>query len=98
MKIRLTSLFEFDVIQAFGTEEVKLEVESTTLKEFLQELSRKTGGAIEFIDPQGTKFIGDYFVQVNGTDFDQLPQGLKTELKDGDEVGLGWVDTVFSGG
>ncbi|MFC2010793.1 MoaD/ThiS family protein [Chloroflexota bacterium] len=98
MKIQLTSLFEFDVLETFGHEEVNLEAERTTLKALLQELARESKGTVEFIDPQGSKFIGDFFVQVNGIEFDQLPQGLETELNDGDEVGIGWVDILYSGG
>jgi len=98
VKVRLASLFEFDVIQAFGHEEVNLETERTTLKALLLELAQKSKGVVEFIDPQGNQFIGDYFVQVNGIDFDQLPQGLETEINDGDEVGIGWVDIAYSGG
>jgi len=91
-------MFEFDVLKAFGNEEVNLEVEKTTLRMLLEGLTQKSKEAIELIDPQGDKLIGEYLVQVNGIEFDQLPQGLETELNDGDEVGIGWVDILFAGG
>ena len=44
MKVRLTSLFEFDVIETFGTEEVNLGAERITLKALLRELAGKSKG------------------------------------------------------
>jgi len=98
VEIKLRSLFEFDVIKAFGHEELNLEAERATLKTLLRGLTQKSEEAIEFIDPQGGELISDYLIQVNGIELDQLPQGLETELNDGDEVGIGWVDILFAGG
>ncbi len=92
MKVYLTSLFEFDVEEAFGDEEMNLKGERATLKTLLQELTRKSEGAIEFIDPQNGKLNDEYFFTINGNEFQDMPKGLETELSDEDEVGIGYVN------
>ena len=96
MKIRLKSFFHFDVIKAFGHEQINLEAEKATLKTLLQEVTRKSEGTIELIDPQSGRVNEEYFVLVNGREFQALPQGLETELSEGDKVGIGLV--YFWGG
>ena len=97
MKIRLKSFFHLDMIKAFGQEQISLE-EGATLKTLLQEMTKKSEGTIALIDLQRGRINDEYFVLVNGRDFQALPQGLETELTDSDEVGIGWVDILFSGG
>jgi len=59
------------------------------LRTLLQEVARKSEGTVEIINPQSGRVNDEYFVLVNGRDFQILPQGLETELSEGDEVGIG---------
>jgi len=102
VKIRLKSFFYFDVTKAFGHEQISLKVDKTlrdekpTLRTLLQEVSRKSEGAVEIINPQSGRVDDEYFILVNGLDFQTLPRGLETELSEGDEVGIGLL--YFWGG
>jgi molybdopterin converting factor small subunit len=97
MKIRLRSFFHFDVSKAFGSDEVDLSRGGATIKALLQEIARRSGGAIEAIDPQSGLLSTEYFVLVNGRDLGSLPGGLETTLREGDEVGLG-MNYFWGGG
>lgn len=96
MKIRLKSFFYFDVVKAFGQEQINLKAERPTLRTLLQEVARKSKGEVEIINPQSGRVDDEYFILVNGRDFQTLPQGLETELSEGDEVGIGLL--YFWGG
>ena len=96
VKIRLKSFFYFDVTKAFGHEQISLKDEKPTLRTLLQEVTRKSEGTVEIINPQSGRVNDEYFVLVNGRDFQTLPQGLETELSEGDEVGIGLL--YFWGG
>jgi molybdopterin converting factor small subunit len=96
VKIRLKSFFYFDVKKAFGQEQINLKAERATLRTLLQEVTRKSEGTVEIINPQSERVNDEYFVLVNGRDFQTLPQGLETELSEGDEVGIGLL--YFWGG
>jgi molybdopterin converting factor small subunit len=102
VKIRLKSFFYFDVKKAFGQEQINLKVDKTlrvekpTLRTLLQEVTRKSKGTVEIINPQSERVDDEYFILVNGRDFQTLPQGLETELNEGDEVGIGML--YFWGG
>jgi len=102
VKIRLKSFFYFNVAKAFGHEQISLKVDKTlrdekpTLRTLLQEVSRKSEGAVEIINPQSGRVDDEYFILVNGLDFQTLPRGLETELSEGDEVGIGLL--YFWGG
>ena len=98
MIIRLQSLFGLDMIKAFGGDEVALQADKMKLMDFLQELSRQSGSTIKLIDLNTGDVVNEYFVLVNGCDYQSLLHGLNTELHDGDEVAIGPVDLVFSGG
>jgi molybdopterin converting factor small subunit len=96
MKIRLRS-FNFDVVDMFGQDEVDLGSEPATLRSLLQELTQKSRGRVELIDPQGGEFNEEYIVLVNRHEFRALPQELDTELNDGDEVQIGLL-YILEGG
>jgi len=96
VKIRLKSFFYFDVTKAFGHDQVSLEDERPTLRTLLQEVARKSEETVEIINPQSGRVNDEYFILVNGRDFQTLPQGLETELSEGDEVGIGLL--YFWGG
>ncbi|MBM4463844.1 MAG: MoaD/ThiS family protein [Chloroflexi bacterium] len=89
MRIRLKSFFHFDVSKAFGNDEIELSRGGATIKTLLQEIARRSEGAIEAIDPHSGLLSTEYFVLVNGRDLGTLPEGLETVLREGDEVGLG---------
>ena len=98
MRIQLHSIFGLEAIKAFGGDEVEIEADEITLKTFLLMLTRQSGETIKLIDPQTGDISGDYFVVINGRDCQSLVHGLETELRDGDEVSIGPIDLVFSGG
>ena len=85
MKIRL-QCSGFDAAWAFGQNEVDLKAEPATLQALLQELAQKNRGKGEFFNPQSDTFHQEYEILVNGCALHALPQGLSTELNDGDEV------------
>jgi molybdopterin converting factor small subunit len=89
--------FNFDVVDIFGQDEVDLGSEPATLRSLLQELTPKSRGRIELIDPQGGEFNEEYIVLVNRHEFRALPQELDTELNDGDEVQIGLL-YILEGG
>jgi molybdopterin converting factor small subunit len=97
MKIRLRSFFHFDVPKAFGSDEIDLSARRVTIRTLLQEIARRSEGAIDAIDPQSGLLSTEYFVLVNGRDLESLPNGLETALRDGDEVGLG-MNYFWGGG
>jgi molybdopterin converting factor small subunit len=97
MKIRLRSFFHFDVPKAFGSDEIELSTDGATIKDLLQEIARRTEGAIDAIEPQSGLLGTEYFVLVNGRDLGSLPSGLETALREGDEVGLG-MNYFWGGG
>lgn len=78
--------FGFDPVQAFGEKEVNLNAEPATLQALLQELAEKNRERGKFFNLQSDGFFGEYEIQVNSCPLSALPQGLNTELNDGDEV------------
>jgi molybdopterin converting factor small subunit len=96
MRIRLKSFFHFDLASISGSDEMELSADGATVRSLLQEISRRTGGAVEAIDPQSGLLDTEYFVLVNGRDAETLSGGLDAELCQGDEVGIG--TTYFWGG
>jgi molybdopterin converting factor small subunit len=85
MKIQL-QCSGLDALWAFGQNEVDLEAEPATLQALLQELAEKTREKGGFFNPQSSTFHEEYEILVNGCALYTLPQGLSTELNDGDEV------------
>ena len=78
--------FGFDPAQAFGQAEVNLNAEPATLHALLHELVEKNRERGKFFNLQSDTFFGEYEIQVNSCPLFALPQGLNTELNDGDEV------------
>lgn len=96
MKIRLKFLNLDVTIEDFILSEINIEADTITLRSLLQELIWKSGGRVELIAPHSGAFDEEYIVLVNGRGFESLPQGLETELNDGDEVDVGL--TILTGG
>ena len=85
MKISLESNVDLsDILGQKGKAE--LEIQTATLKGVLQELSNRSQGRVELIDPRTEDVDIDCFLFINGSLHYSLPRGLDTELKNGDEV------------
>ena len=98
MRIKLQSLFGLETLTAFGGDEVELNANKIKLRDFLTELSIYSNGSINLIDTETGNVVGQYFILLNGRGCLSLKNGLDTELKDGDEIGIGPIDLCFSGG
>jgi molybdopterin synthase sulfur carrier subunit len=68
----------------------EIEVESITIHELLSRLVGEFGGDFEHMvfAPESQDLNQHIIVLVNGRHVSHLPDGLSTELKDGDEVAL----------
>ncbi len=77
MKIRLKTSFEVD--------ESEIETQSHTLKDLLNELSKKYP-AERFYNRDWEDVTITYTVELNGKIYDSLPDELDTRLEDGDTV------------
>ena len=91
MKIRLKSFFHFDITRVFDHSQIDLAEDGPTLRVLLQEVTRKSDGEIQVMDPETGHVDTEYFVLLNGHESQTLPQGLETELHQGDEVGIGMM-------
>ena len=89
VRIRLKSFCHFDVAEAFGSDRLELSTDDATVRTLLEEVAQKGGGVIRAIDPQSGMLDTEYFVLVNGREVQSLPHGLETQLKEGDEIGIG---------
>lgn len=87
----MKSFFHLDVSKAFGSDHIEFADDRATLRTVLQEVMRKGNGKIEVIDPATGKIDVDYFVLLNRRESQTLPQGLGTELHEGDEVAIGMM-------
>jgi hypothetical protein len=91
-------VFGIDLAKTFGGDQVEIEQDSIALKDFLFVLTEQSAGTIRFVDLHSDSVAEDYFVLLNGNETKTLAHGLDTQLKDGDVVGIGPVDLLFSGG
>ncbi|MFC2054552.1 MoaD/ThiS family protein [Chloroflexota bacterium] len=68
----------------------EIEVESITIHKLLSRLVREFGGDFEHMifAPESQDLSPHIIVLVNGRHVSHLPDGLSTELNDGDEVAL----------
>ncbi|OGP66201.1 MAG: hypothetical protein A2170_00230 [Deltaproteobacteria bacterium RBG_13_53_10] len=70
-------------------ESVDLERPHMTLREFLEELSKMSPTAIEYVRPGGDVLDpDDWEVDINGVPYQHCSHGLRTVLKDGDTVAI----------
>ena len=85
MRIHITSNFFVPGLEK--KESVDVERPQMTLLEFLEELSKMSPTAIEYVRP-GADVLDpdDWEVDVNGTPYQHCSHGLRTPLKDGDTV------------
>ena len=91
-------VFGINLAETFGSDQVELDEDDITLKSFLLLLTEQSGNTIRFVDLDSDSVAEDYFVLLNGNEVKSLKNGLDTKLADGDVVGIGPVDLLFSGG
>jgi molybdopterin converting factor small subunit len=91
VKVRLKFFFHFDITRVFDQNQIDLAGDRPTLRALLQEVIQKSDGKIQVIEPETGYIDTEYFVLLNGRESQALPQGLETELHDGDEVGIGMM-------
>jgi molybdopterin converting factor small subunit len=85
MRINLRSNFVLPGLE--GEESLELDRSGLTLREFLEELSRRAPIRIEYVRPgAGTLDPDEWEVEVNGVSYQSCGAGLETLLKDGDTV------------
>jgi len=77
-------------------DEVDLETQSTTLGALLDEL--ETSKKFAVFDSQRKEISSDCDVLLNGKSFQVLPDGLDTELRDGDKVEITMFMFMLGGG
>lgn len=95
MRILLKSNFE--VAGIFEKGYIEMSGSDITLRQLLDELSRKTGGTMEIVS-QKTREVNpeDFSIALNGLEYPFLPQRLDTRLREGDVVDV--TITVLGGG
>lgn len=95
MKISLKSIFAIPGI-AKHRGKAELEIQGTTLRDLLEELSNKAQWELKLIDARTGNVANPFRVSVNDSWSYSLPQGLDTELRDGDEIEI--TAMVVAGG
>ena len=76
----------------FGQPE--FEIEMPTLRKVLLDLSKKAKFSI--FTPKNEEVHSDFKVYLNGVEYEALPHGIDTEIKDGDKVEVNMV--ILAGG
>jgi hypothetical protein len=95
MKIHIQSNF---VVPGVGKEEtIDFDCQGLTLRHFFEGLSKMSRRPIKYVQP-GAKALDpdDWEVEVNWIPYQDLPEGLETQLKEGDTVTLKIL--AFGGG
>jgi len=95
MKISIQSNFR---VPGLGKEEsVDFDCPGLTLRQFLEKLSGMSPRPIEYVRP-GAKTLNpdDWEAEINRIPYQDLPEGLETQLKEGDTVTLKIL--AFGGG
>jgi len=72
--------------------EIELELEEPTLERVLIDLSEKVGFSI--YSQNDRKLKGDFLVYINGEEYENLPSGLDTQIKNGDTVQVNMIILV----
>jgi hypothetical protein len=97
-RIRLKSI-NLDIKDIFGEEFVEIKEDFISLRSLLQELTRKAGTKITFIQNSGAIVNEAYTILLNGQSLQIQTTGLETKLrlKEGDELNIIRIN-IFSGG
>ena len=72
----------------------QLEIEMPTLRKVLLHLSERD--KISIFNPERQEVLSDFKVYLNGVEFEALPHGIDTEIKQEDEVEVTFV--ILAGG
>jgi len=72
----------------------ELEIEMPTLRKVLLDLSKKAKFTI--FTPKDEEVHSDFKIYLNGVEYETLPHGIDTEIKNGDKVEVTLV--VLAGG
>ena len=89
MKIRIKGFFS--IKEALGGRgEGEMEVEHATIRELLTGLSERYGTRFkdQVLDPQTNEVRSENQILLNGRHYRYLPEGLDTELKEGDFLAI----------
>lgn len=89
MKVRLVSNIPL------GREEIELGGPEATLRDLVEKLA-ETGIGLRLVDAQTGKVGQMFALSVNRRQYDSLPDGLYTRLKDNDSVEIALA--MFAGG
>ena len=85
MRINLRSNFVLPGLE--GEESIEFDRSQITLREILEELSRRAPTRIEYVRPGARALDPDEWeVEVNGVPYQSCGAGLETSLRDGDTV------------
>jgi len=95
MKLYITSNFFVPGLE--HADSVEIDHPGMTLREFLEELSKRAPTPIEYVRPGAeTLDPDDWEVAINGIPYQLCADGLRTVLKDGDTVRISLL--AFGGG
>ena len=89
--MKITVKGYFSLLKAIGgTSPIEVERPAATLREVLDELSRRFGAefADSVYDYQKGEAAGHVLLMLNGRNYLSMPEGLETPLKEGDEISL----------
>lgn len=84
------------VLSDFAPPERQLETQSTTLSDFLEELSSEFGMSVGILGSTYREVNPNLFVTLNGQLCSALIDGINTKLQDGDRVAV--YGTYLTGG
>ena len=89
MKIKIKSFLTLKKMMG-GQGSLKMEVEAITLRELLEELSRRFGQGFRdmVLDPESMSRTGHFQILINGRNYRHFAGQIDTELKDGDEISI----------
>jgi hypothetical protein len=90
MKVRLSSNIPL------GREDIELAGQDVTLRNLLERLAEGGTGLPRLIDPRTGRVSHAFAVSVNRKQYEALPGGLDTRLKDNDSVEIALA--MFAGG
>ncbi len=74
--------------------QLEFEIEMPTLRKVLLNLSKKAKFSI--LRPNNEGIHGEFKVYLNGVEYDALPRGIDSDIRDGDKVEVTMV--VLAGG
>ena len=87
MKIHIKSNFIVPGLE--NKESMELDQFEISLREFFEELSKKSPDSMEYVDAGAERLDpDDWEVEINGMSYQHYEDGLETVLRDGDTVSI----------